>query len=146
MTQNNRSPYYLHASLIVLSIVLIVLVAALFSRMLFPRVHTERADPDTFLSHVIQVEVLNGCGVPGIATRYTSLLRQNGFDVVSSGNFETFDIQESLVIDRRGNMENARRVARALGIPEQRIIREISTDFYLDATIVIGADHESLHH
>ena len=96
-------------------------------------------------SDVIQIEVLNGCGVPGLAAKFTSVLRQNGFDVVESGNFETFDVTRTLVIDRSGNTENARRVARALGVPENRIIREISSDFYLDVTVVIGSDYETLH-
>ncbi|MDG5768167.1 LytR C-terminal domain-containing protein [Balneolales bacterium ANBcel1] len=144
MTHNKSSTFLVHASLGFLSILLLILLAALFTRIIYPRIIAERSETGTLLSEVIQIEVVNGCGVPGLATRFTSILRQNGFDVVQSGNFDTFDIRESLVIDRNGNMENARRVARALGIPDDRILREISSDFYLDATVVIGADYESL--
>ncbi|WP_246481711.1 LytR C-terminal domain-containing protein [Natronogracilivirga saccharolytica] len=134
----------LHSALGFLSILLLVLLAALFTRIIYPRVLAERSEVSVLVSDVIQVEVLNGCGVPGLATKFTSRLRQNGFDVVQSGNFETFDITETIVIDRSGNSENAKRVARALGVPETRIQREISSDFYLDATIVIGSDYENL--
>ncbi|MEX0679921.1 MAG: LytR C-terminal domain-containing protein [Balneolales bacterium] len=144
MTQNQKSHFVLHAALGFLSVLLLVLITALFSRIIYPRIESVRSDPGLLLSDVIQIEVLNGCGIPGLATQYTSILRQQGFDVVESGNFETFDITESLVIDRNGNLENASRVARALGIPGERIIREISPDYYLDATVVIGSDFESL--
>ncbi len=146
MTENQRSHFLLHAALGFSSILLLVLLVALFSRIIYPRIVSERTDVSLLLSEVIQVEVRNGCGVPGLATKFTSVLRQNGFDVVDSGNFETFDITRSFVVDRSGNMENARRVARALGLSDDRIIREISPDFYLDATIVIGSDYESLSH
>ena len=111
-----------------------------------PRIHTDRINSETILiSEVIQVQVLNGAGEPGLASRFTTALRNSGFDVVETGNFETFNVQESFVIDRIGNLENARRVARALGIAENNIIREISLGFYLDATVVIGADHPTLN-
>lgn len=144
MTEKQSSNFLLHSALGFLSILLLVLLAALFTRIIYPRVLAERSEVSILVSDVIQVEVLNGCGVPGLATKFTSRLRQNGFDVVQSGNFETFDITETIVIDRSGNSENAKRVARAIGVPETRIQREISSDFYLDATIVIGSDYENL--
>jgi hypothetical protein len=82
--------------------------------------------------------------VPGVATRFTNVLRDNGFDVVDSGNFETFDVKETIVIDRSGNLDHARKIARALGIGEENIIREVSPNFFLDATVVIGSDYEKL--
>lgn len=145
MTQKQSSLFLLHAALGFLSVLLLILLAALFTRIVYPRINTERSEKSVLLSDVIQIEVLNGCGVPGLATEFTSVFRENGFDVVESGNFETFDITETIVIDRNGNMENARKVARVLGIPNDRIIRELSSDFYLDATVVIGSDYETLN-
>ncbi|TVQ10796.1 MAG: LytR family transcriptional regulator [Balneolaceae bacterium] len=128
-----------------LSVLLLVLIVALLTRLIYPRISTDRTDHLSHLiSEVIQIEVLNGCGVPGIATRFTNALRNNGFDVVDSGNFESFDVRETIVIDRSGNLDHARRIARALGISEQNIIRETSPNFYLDATVVIGSDYEKL--
>lgn len=140
------SAVFLNASLGFLSLLLAFLLLALFTRVLYPRIQAERSDIETHLiSNIIQIEVLNGCGVAGIATRFTNQLRRSGFDVVESGNFESFDIDHSFVIDRSGNIENARRVSRALGIPDSRIIREISPHYYLDASVVIGADYEELN-
>ncbi len=115
-------------------------------RLIYPSVKSERDSSLTHLiSDIIQVQVLNGCGIPGAASNLTDHLRKSGFDVVESGNFETFDIQDTFVIDRSGNLENARRVARALGIPESKIIREVARGYYIDATIVIGADFNQLN-
>lgn len=143
--QENNS-LLLNAAIGFLSVLLLILFVALAARLIYPRVESERVSQDSVLiSNVIQLEVLNGCGVPGLATRFTSSLRRYGFDVVETGNFDNFDMTETLIISRNGNMQNARRVASALGIPEERILREESSDFYLDATIVIGSDFQTLN-
>lgn len=129
-----------------LSVLLIVLIIALFSRILYPRVVADRVQKDpALISEVIQLEVLNGCGVTGIATRFTDNLREYGFDVVETGNYDHFDVSKTFVISRNGQMENAYRVANALGIADNQVLREQSPDFYLDVTLIIGNDFESLN-
>ncbi|MEX0779579.1 MAG: LytR C-terminal domain-containing protein [Balneolales bacterium] len=146
MIDKIKSGYILNAILGFLSLLLVVLLFSLLTRVYNPGIDTQRTGTDTrLISNIIQIEVLNGCGVDGLATRYTDILRQKGFDVVESGNFDTFDISETLVIDRAGNYSNAKKVADALGVSERNIIRETSTDYYLDATIVIGSDFENLN-
>ncbi|MGF1671109.1 MAG: LytR C-terminal domain-containing protein [Balneolaceae bacterium] len=148
MTLNNReqNSFALNAAIGFLSILLFILILALLSRFVYPRIINERADLDPVLiSSIIQIEVLNGCGIPGLATKYTSSLRRFGFDVVETGNFDNFDLENTLIISRTGNLENARRVARALGVSEDQIITERSPDFYLDVTIVLGSDYTTLN-
>lgn len=140
-----HSDFALNFAIGFLSLLLLILMVGLFSRIVYPRIITERTGEQTHLiSQIIQIEVLNGCGVPGIASDYTRKLRANGFDVVDLGNFDNFDVRQTMIIDRAGNRNNARRIARALGIEESRIIEESSEDFYLDATVVIGADYDQL--
>lgn len=137
---------YLNAAIGFLSVLLILLLAALFTRIIYPRIFNERAELESeLISEIIQIEVLNGCGVSGIANAYTGLLRSNGFDVVETGNFETFDLQETIIISRSGVMDNAYRVANALGVSEENVIRESSPDFYLDVSVIIGHDYEKLN-
>jgi len=148
MTENKseQEGFLLNAAIGFLSVLLLVLLIALLLRVVYPRIQSERAADDPILiGNIIQLEVLNGCGIPGVATRFTSTLRSYGFDVVESGNFDNFDMSETILISRNGNMQNANRVARALGIPEERILLEKSADFYLDATLVIGSDYQSLN-
>lgn len=135
----------LNAAIGFLSLLLLLLVLGLLSRLVFPRIQNDRAERSSeLIGEVIQLEVLNGCGVAGLADEFTSVLRRNGFDVVETGNFDNFDMQETLVIARTYNTENARRVARALGVAEENVLVEASDDFYLDATVVIGSDYQNL--
>lgn len=95
-------------------------------------------------AEIIQVEVLNGCGISGIADRFTDYLRSNNFDVVNTGNYISFDVTETLVIERTGNMANARKVAKALGVKEANIVQQLNDDYFLDVSIVIGKDYHKL--
>jgi len=94
----------------------------------------------------VKVEVLNGCGVRGIARRYAELLRRKGFDVVNGngGNAENFGFLESVVVDRSGDIEKARTVAQALGI--RHCVQQIRLDPYRieEVTVIIGKDFDRL--
>lgn len=148
-TDNNSAgsrDLFLNAAIGFLSVLLILLVAALFTRLIYPRIANERSELESkLISNIIQIEVLNGCGVQGIANAYTGLLRKNGFDVVETGNFETFNLEETVVISRSGIKDNAHRVANALGVSEDNIIVESSPDYYLDVSVIIGHDFEKLN-
>jgi hypothetical protein len=99
------------------------------------------------LSHLpepIWVEVLNGCGAPQVAARLTKKARALGIDVIDEGNAESFSFLQSMVIDRRGDWDLARRVAAALGIPH--CIQQIRDDpsRLAAVSIIIGGDYERL--
>ncbi len=59
-------------------------------------------------------------------------------------NYSTYDVERSLVIDRVGDMKTAKKVAHALGIDEKNIIQQMSPDYYLDVSVVIGKDYDDL--
>ncbi len=92
----------------------------------------------------LQVEVLNGCGVSGVANRFTDYLRDHEFDVVRTDNYESFNVQQTVVIDRSGNRDNALRIAKALGLDEMRVLQEISQEFLIDGSVIIGKDYKQL--
>lgn len=95
-------------------------------------------------SDIIQVEVLNGCGVSGVSNRFTDFLRTNNFDVVNIGNYIRFDMDETILIDRIGNKANAYKVAEALGVKKENVIQQLNNDYFLDVSIVIGRDYYTL--
>ncbi|MBA4406405.1 hypothetical protein C0389_03935 [bacterium] len=99
---------------------------------------------DQIASEIIQVEVLNGCGASGVADRFTDFLRTNNIDVVKTGNYISDDVSESLVIDRSGNMANALKAAKTLGIKKENVIQQLNKDYFLDVSIVIGRDYFNL--
>ena len=92
---------------------------------------------------LIQVEVLNGCGKKGIADKFTELLRKNNFDVVNTGNYKTFDVNYSIVIDRTGNLQNATKLADLLNIDRKNVIQQINKNYFLDVTLIVGKDYNS---
>lgn len=95
-------------------------------------------------NHIIQVEVLNACGAAGLADKFTDLLRSKKFDVVKTGNFVSFDIDNSFVIDRVGNKEFAYSLADSIGIDRANVIQQHNKNYYLDVTLVIGKDFNNL--
>jgi hypothetical protein len=105
---------------------------------------TESPESGEVSAEIIQLDVLNGCGASGVAQRFTEFLRKRNFDVVQSSNYKTFDVEESLVIDRTGDLQAARKVAYALGIEEKNIVQQINPDYYLNVSVVIGRDYDKL--
>jgi hypothetical protein len=136
------------------NIVLITLIVFLSAVILFlsyslylkiQKITDEKNKSDkNVASAIIQVEVLNGCGVEGIAAKFTEFLRQKNFDVVQVGNYASDNIDETLVIDRIGNRANAEKLAEVLGIDKRYIILQLNKDYFLDATLVIGKDYNKL--
>lgn len=105
---------------------------------------TESPEKSSNSAEIIQLDVLNGCGVSGVAQKFTDFLRKRNYDVVQSSNYKTFDVQESIVIDRLGDLQAARRVAYALGVDEKNVVQLINTDYYLNVSVVIGHDYKKL--
>ena len=135
----------INTALVVAGLAAVVLLYALGARFLEPRTGPLREEnPGALVGDIIQVEVRNGCGVSSLAAQATRFLRRQGFDVVEVGDHTSFEEPHSRVVDRVGNMEAARKVARALGISSERVTQELRPEYYLDATIIIGKDYRSL--
>lgn len=92
----------------------------------------------------LQINVLNGCGVNGVGSTMTAFCRQAGYDVVEMGNYKTFDVAHSIVIDRNGKTQDAVRLAAALGISKSNVVQQFSNDQMVSASVVIGKDYQSL--
>ena len=88
------------------------------------------------------VLVLNGCGTEKIGLLTTRYLREHGLDVVDFRNADSFDYQETIVVDRAGDMGAAIEVARMLRIPN--VIQQIPETPLVDIIIIVGADHSWL--
>lgn len=100
----------------------------------------ERAEPGAAPRPVgrVRVEVLNASGVPGLAAKGRTMLRDRGFDVVYVGNASGYAPDTSLVLDRVGRMELARSVADEMAIP--RVVARPDSNVFVDVTVVLGKD------
>jgi hypothetical protein len=92
----------------------------------------------------IQVEVLNGCGISGIADKLKDFLRENSIDVVNIGNYRSFDIEKSIIVDRTGSKNNAKLIAEVLGLDDKNVVQLINREYLLDVTIILGKDYLQL--
>lgn len=95
-------------------------------------------------AHTIQLDVLNGSGVPKLSQKFTDYLRARGFDVVEMGNYKDSKVEITRVIDRAGQPDAAQQVAEALGVPKTGIVQQIDRNSYLDVSVVIGKDFKLL--
>lgn len=143
-TNFSGSNLILNSIIVLLGILIIFLTFSLVNRLSSHSSEQKNSDIKT-ASAVIQVEVLNGCGASGVAEKFTDFLRKEKFDVVQMGNYDSFDIDKSMVIDRTGNRANAEKVASALGIDDQNVILQKNDDSFLDVSVVIGKDYKKLN-
>ena len=88
-----------------------------------------------------QVEIRNGVGISGVAEQMRTYLRAKGYDVVGVGNHESFDVEQTIIVDRIGNLSIARQVATSLGLPMDRIRQELRNEFQLDVSVILGKDY-----
>lgn len=91
----------------------------------------------------IQAEILNGCGVQGIAIDARNYLRSRGFDIIETKNYNKV-IEKSIIIDRVGDYESAKKLALAIGISDTLITKQIDSTLFLRASIVLGKDFKEL--
>ncbi|MCX7877600.1 MAG: LytR C-terminal domain-containing protein [Ignavibacteria bacterium] len=150
--QGETLKHYSFNILIVLLLVITLFLSYSFIKRIYadkPEVKFQPVDSTSFITKqsigkTLQIDIQNACGVQGIAEKFTEYLRSKGFDVVEMGNFSTQDIKTTMVIDRAGNLANARRVALALGVSPKYVIQQMNKNYFLDATVVIGKDYEEL--
>ena len=93
----------------------------------------------------IEVEVLNGCGVPYLAARTTDFLRSKNFDVVFEGNMENQSYQHTLIIQRNEKVESLIKIADSFDIDYTDSTHiQITPDesLCLDVTVILGADYK----
>jgi hypothetical protein len=125
-----------------LGILLLALILVVFLFSTVRRLTQTPEQPVPIERKVVRVEVLNGCGTPGLAKKVTDFLRIKGFDVVNVGNAENFEFPETIVVDRVGNMASAWKVARAVGV--NNVIQQKDVDLLLDVTLILGKDNREL--
>lgn len=142
--KDSTANIFLNVTIVLLGILILYMSYSIVSKVVKGR-SEERSEVNTSVaSNIIQVEVLNGCGVSGVGDRFTDFLRNRKIDVVNVSNYTSFDVEKTMVIDRTGNMANAQRVAEMLGISQPNIIQQLNDDYFLEVSLIIGKDFKKL--
>jgi hypothetical protein len=128
------------------SIVVALLVVGYFAYAIISRKPSQGSEGQEHVAplKIIQLDVLNGCGGKGAASRFTSYLRAAGFDVVEMKNYKVSSVPRTLVVDRVGNLAAARRVASSLGVSENNVVQQLNPDYFVDVSVIIGGDYSTL--
>jgi hypothetical protein len=87
----------------------------------------------------IQVQVLNGAGINGLAQDLRTFLQKHPrIDVIDVGNADRYDYQTTRVIDRSNNPQAAYRVLEILKTGQY--MSESSNEMLVDVTVIGGRD------
>jgi hypothetical protein len=147
--RRNRGPrtvILLNGLIVVLVVLTCYLSYAFISNAYFSGASAPADTSGSLSAKLIQLDVINGCGVKNVGAKFTDYLRNHGFDVVELKNYRPSRIPQTLVIDRVGNLEAARRVAAALGVDSECIIQQLNPDYFVDVSVLIGDDFATLPH
>lgn len=115
----------------------------------FPEIEGPRLAVEVFKKNPIQnikVEVLNGCGIQGLAGKTAEFLRLNQLDVVRSDDADHHNYPKTVIIQRNENYESLKHVSNSFGVlasDESRIMIVPDETLGVDVTVILGKDYES---
>ncbi len=90
----------------------------------------------------ITVEVLNGTKTPGLATRARDLLQSYDLEVMPPNNADNDQYQNTVVLDRKGRLEDAKKVADIIHCTRIYSKPDPQMDQAVDVTVILGRDFD----
>ena len=98
----------------------------------------------------VKVEILNGCGIKGIAAKTSEFLRlKHRIDVVRSDNADKYDYSKTVIIGRNEDLNKILLVSEAfdISINNSSHIRHAPDETLgVDVTVILGKDINSFPH
>ena len=123
---------------------------SLSNESIFPEIYPQLFLPkNVYVEHPnqnIEVEVLNGCGVPYLAAQTTDYLRSKHFDVVFSGNARNQQYQHTMILQRNEKIESLKKITDSFGIElddSKHVIILPNESLCLDVTVILGKDYRT---
>ncbi|MGO9307485.1 MAG: LCP family protein [Spirochaetia bacterium] len=100
---------------------------------------SEFVSPDAF---TITVEVLNGTKTAGLANRARDLFQSYDLEVMAPNNADNDQYINTVVLDRKGNLDNARKVADIIHATRIFSKPDPQMDQAVDVTVILGKDFD----
>ena len=94
----------------------------------------------------IKIEVLNGCGIQGLAAKTAEFLRLKQLDVVRSDDADHHNYPKTVIIQRNENIKSLKHVSDSFGVlmnDESRIKIVPDETLGVDVTVILGKDYET---
>ena len=105
----------------------------------------------TYNKPFAEIEILNGCGISGIAELFTNFLRTSNYDVVSIENSKdnqgiiNFNHEKSkIIILNKDKLKIGYELSLKLGINKKNIIKSYDEGLW-DLRLIIGSDYNRLN-
>ncbi|HQV33698.1 MAG TPA: LytR C-terminal domain-containing protein, partial [Calditrichia bacterium] len=92
----------------------------------------------------VRIQVLNGCGVPGIAADFKKYLDDNGLEVGDTDNAGNFGYLQTRINTRPGSRMIAERVAEVLRLHPAQVHERNPEGAGVDIEIILGKDYRNL--
>jgi calcineurin-like phosphoesterase len=90
------------------------------------------------------IEVLNGSGVSGLGQKFTNYLRQNGYDVIATGNADRSNYEHTHLIARTEGSAKIRDVNTTMMLEADKLYQDMDSTLHVDLTLIIGRDYQHL--
>ncbi len=90
----------------------------------------------------ITVEVLNGTRTAGLANRARDLFQSYDLEVMAPNNADNDQYVNTVVLDRKGNLDNARKVADIIHCTRVYSKPDPQLDQAIDVTVILGRDFD----
>ena len=101
--------------------------------------------------HTIRLQILNGCGINGIASKVAKALPSKvklpiEVEIIEVGDFDSYNARESFIISREKDLKAARLFAEQIGINSEIIVYKPIENNYrsITVTLILGDDCELL--
>ncbi len=128
-----RTVWYVIIAVLLLAIALVVLWKFVLNKPL-DEVLTEDKLP------AIKVQILNGCGFEGLAGEYQDFIKDKNISVESTGDTAKPIYDKSLIVVRKGDLEDLSRLQKMTGIKLYTLARTEYSN--VDFDIVLGRDYD----
>ena len=99
-------------------------------------------DPFAEEDLTVGVEVLNGTTVTGLAGRAANVFQSFGYEIVAVGNADNQDYLKTVILDRKGRIDAAERVAKLIRCERAYTRMEEGADLAVDVTVILGKDFD----
>ena len=160
--KNNPSPFiniFLNSLIVILTIFIGVFIYSFSNKQIhngrtfeinFPQTKTPPPLTTTYIENPISkfpIEVLNGCGVKGLAGEVSNFFRLNNIDVLNSDDADNYEYSHTLVILRKGNDKILETVSSLLELnleDKNHILNEPDSNSEVDLTVIIGNDYKTI--
>ncbi len=89
-----------------------------------------------------EIQILNGCGIPKASERVRNHLMERGFDVIETGNADSWNYDKTLIVLRKPEWAGVQLLKKALRTDQVLLLRNPKA--LVDVSIYLGKDIEEL--